>query len=125
VTCCGVIGGTGARSSCSAIGTQREAGAAARAAGFVGHTIASAAYLRDVARPLLAEGAARANRDLARLRMTTQIVASASSDRRAARRDAAAQVGFYATPKGLRRALPGRPVHRRARRAARPWPAAT
>jgi alkanesulfonate monooxygenase SsuD/methylene tetrahydromethanopterin reductase-like flavin-dependent oxidoreductase (luciferase family) len=68
--------------------------------GFVGHTIASAGYLRDVARPLLARGAARADRDAARLLMTTQIVASASAEPRAARRDAAAQVGFYATPKG-------------------------
>ena len=68
--------------------------------GFVGHTIASAAYLRDVARPVLANGAARANRDVSRLLVTTQIVASASTDPRAARRDAAAQVGFYATPKG-------------------------
>jgi alkanesulfonate monooxygenase SsuD/methylene tetrahydromethanopterin reductase-like flavin-dependent oxidoreductase (luciferase family) len=32
--------------------------------------------------------------------MTTQIVASAGPDPRAARRDAAAQVGFYSTPKG-------------------------
>jgi alkanesulfonate monooxygenase SsuD/methylene tetrahydromethanopterin reductase-like flavin-dependent oxidoreductase (luciferase family) len=68
--------------------------------GFVGHTIASADYLRDIARPLLAKGAARAKRDVARLRITTQIVASVNTDTRAARRDAAAQVGFYATPKG-------------------------
>jgi hypothetical protein len=68
--------------------------------GFVGHTIASVGYLRDTARPLLARGAARADRDVAGLRMTTQIVAAASSDPRAARRDAAAQVGFYSTPKG-------------------------
>ena len=68
--------------------------------GFVGHTIAPAAYLRDVARPVLAKGAARTNRDVARFRMTTQIVASAGPDPRAARRDAAAQVGFYSTPKG-------------------------
>lgn len=68
--------------------------------GFVGHTIASAGYLRDVARPVLAQGAAKANRDLAQLRMTTQIVASAGTDARTARRDAAAQVGFYSTPKG-------------------------
>jgi alkanesulfonate monooxygenase SsuD/methylene tetrahydromethanopterin reductase-like flavin-dependent oxidoreductase (luciferase family) len=68
--------------------------------GFVGHTIASASYLRDIARPLLAEGAAKTDRDATQLRMTTQIVASASADRRAARRDAAAQVGFYSTPKG-------------------------
>ncbi len=68
--------------------------------GFVGHTIASADYLRDTARPLLAKGAARAGRDVAQLRMTTQIVAAANTDRHAARRDAAAQVGFYSTPKG-------------------------
>ena len=75
--------------------------------GFVGHTIASAAYLRDVARPLLAKGAAKAGRDAAQLRVTTQIVASAGTDPRAARRDAAAQVGFYATPKGYDALFPG------------------
>ncbi|HEX7323135.1 MAG TPA: LLM class flavin-dependent oxidoreductase [Mycobacterium sp.] len=68
--------------------------------GFVGHTVASADYLRDIAPPLLAKGAARSGRDVAQLRMTTQIVASAGSDRSAARRDAAAQAGFYSTPKG-------------------------
>ncbi len=68
--------------------------------GFVGHTIASAGYLRGIARPLLAKGAARASRDAAQLRMTTQIVAAADADPHAARRDAAAQVGFYSTPKG-------------------------
>lgn len=75
--------------------------------GFVGHTIASADYLRDVARPLLAEGAAKAGRDPSQLRVTTQIVAAADTDRRAARRDAAAQVGFYATPKGYDALFPG------------------
>jgi alkanesulfonate monooxygenase SsuD/methylene tetrahydromethanopterin reductase-like flavin-dependent oxidoreductase (luciferase family) len=75
--------------------------------GFVGHTIATAAYLRDIARLGLAKGAARANRDVAQLRMTTQIVASASTDPRAARRDAAAQVGFYSTPKGYDALFPG------------------
>jgi alkanesulfonate monooxygenase SsuD/methylene tetrahydromethanopterin reductase-like flavin-dependent oxidoreductase (luciferase family) len=82
------------------VGEHMVAVAGQCADGFVGHTIASARYLRDVARPGLARGAARANRDVAQLRMTTQIVASAGADPRAARRDAAAQVGFYATPKG-------------------------
>jgi alkanesulfonate monooxygenase SsuD/methylene tetrahydromethanopterin reductase-like flavin-dependent oxidoreductase (luciferase family) len=68
--------------------------------GFVGHTIASAGYLRDTAVPLLARGAARVQRDVAGLLMTTQIVASASADPGAGRRDAAGQVGFYSTPKG-------------------------
>jgi alkanesulfonate monooxygenase SsuD/methylene tetrahydromethanopterin reductase-like flavin-dependent oxidoreductase (luciferase family) len=77
--------------------------------GFVGHTIASAAYLRDTACPLLAKGAAKANRDVAQLRMTTQIVASADAGAgpRAARLDAAAQVGFYSTPKGYDLLFPG------------------
>lgn len=75
--------------------------------GFVGHTIASAAYLRDAARPLLVKGAARANRDAAQLLMTTQIVAAAGTDPLAPRRDAAAQVGFYATPKGYDALFPG------------------
>ena len=75
--------------------------------GFVGHTIASAAYLREAARPLLAKGAAKAARDPARLLMTTQIVAAAAPDPAAARRDAAAQVGFYATPKGYDALFPG------------------
>lgn len=83
--------------------------------GLVGHTIASVDYLRDIARPLLAQGAAKANRDVARLRMTTQIVASTGSDPRAARRDAAAQVGFYATPKGYDALFPnGRYAKERA-----------
>ena len=80
---------------------ERMVGVAGECAdGFVGHTIASAAYLRDIARPILAGAAARAERDSAQFRVTTQIVASCGTDRRAARRDAAAQVGFYSTPKG-------------------------
>ncbi len=98
------------------VGEHMVGVAGACADGFVGHTIASAGYLRDTACPLLARGAARADRDVAGLRMTTQIVAAASSDPRAARRDAAAQVGFYSTPKGYDLTLPGRPVRRRARR---------
>jgi alkanesulfonate monooxygenase SsuD/methylene tetrahydromethanopterin reductase-like flavin-dependent oxidoreductase (luciferase family) len=82
------------------VGEHMVAVAGECADGFVGHTIASADYLRDVARPLLFQGAARAGRDASRLRVTTQIVAAASGDPRAARRDAAAQVGFYSTPKG-------------------------
>ncbi|MEW2478756.1 LLM class flavin-dependent oxidoreductase [Mycobacterium sp. NPDC049093] len=75
--------------------------------GFVGHTIASADNLRDVSVPLLASGAAKAGRPVSDVRVTTQIVASADFDRDAARRDAAAQVGFYATPKGYDALFPG------------------
>jgi len=89
------------------VGEHMVAAAGQSADGFVGHTIASARYLRDVALPLLAQGAARVGRDPARLLMTTQIVAAASPDPAAARKDAAAQVGFYATPKGYDALFPG------------------
>jgi alkanesulfonate monooxygenase SsuD/methylene tetrahydromethanopterin reductase-like flavin-dependent oxidoreductase (luciferase family) len=89
------------------VGEQMVSAVGQCADGFVGHTIASAAYLRDIARPLLAKGAARAGREAAGLRMTTQIVAAASTDPQTARRDAAAQVAFYATPKGYDALFPG------------------
>jgi alkanesulfonate monooxygenase SsuD/methylene tetrahydromethanopterin reductase-like flavin-dependent oxidoreductase (luciferase family) len=75
--------------------------------GFVGHTIASADNLRDGALPLLVKAATEAGRTAADLRITTQIVAGADRDSTAARRDAAAQVGFYATPKGYDALFPG------------------
>jgi len=75
--------------------------------GLVGHTIASADYLRDVARPLLTRAAEKADRDATQLLMTTQIVAAADDNPAAARRDAAAQVGFYSTPKGYDALFPG------------------
>lgn len=86
--------------------------------GFVGHTIASAENLRDASLPLLASGAAEAGRSVEDIRITTQIVAAADSDRDAARRDAAAQVGFYATPKGYDALFPGG-RHSAQRQAAR------
>ena len=89
------------------VGEHMVAVAGECADGFVGHTIAAADYLRDVARPRLAAGAARAGRDPAQVLVTTQIVAAAAPDPGAARRDAAAQVGFYATPKGYDALFPG------------------
>jgi len=86
--------------------------------GFVGHTIASAENLRDASLPLLASGAAKAGRPVSDVRITTQIVAAAGTDRTAARRDAAAQVGFYATPKGYDALFPGE-RHATERQAAR------
>src|SRR5690349_18291369 len=59
-----------------------------------------------------------AHRSATDLRITTQIVAAADSDRAAARRDAAAQVGFYATPKGYDALFPGG-HHDAERRASR------
>jgi alkanesulfonate monooxygenase SsuD/methylene tetrahydromethanopterin reductase-like flavin-dependent oxidoreductase (luciferase family) len=86
--------------------------------GFVGHTIASADNLRDHALPLLGKGAAKAGRTVSDLRITTQIVAAADTDPKQARRDAAAQVGFYATPKGYDALFPDG-QHRVERAASR------
>jgi alkanesulfonate monooxygenase SsuD/methylene tetrahydromethanopterin reductase-like flavin-dependent oxidoreductase (luciferase family) len=78
--------------------------------GFVGHPIASAAYLRDVARPRVFDAARAAGR-AAPPRVLTQVVASVDDDRGTARARAAAQVGFYATVKGYDPLFPGDPRH--------------
>jgi len=65
--------------------------------GFVGHTIATAPYLRRVARPALERGARRAGRALRPFTVTSQVIASISDDPAEARREAALQVAFYAT----------------------------
>ncbi|MGH3756998.1 LLM class flavin-dependent oxidoreductase [Actinophytocola sp.] len=78
--------------------------------GFVGHPIASAAYLKTVARPRVIEAARRAAR-AEPPRFLTQVIASVDEDRAVARRRAAAQVGFYATVKGYDPLFPGDPRH--------------
>jgi probable F420-dependent oxidoreductase len=65
--------------------------------GFVGHTIATVPYLRQVARPALEQGARRAGRALNQFTVTSQVIASISDDPAEARREAALQVAFYAT----------------------------
>jgi alkanesulfonate monooxygenase SsuD/methylene tetrahydromethanopterin reductase-like flavin-dependent oxidoreductase (luciferase family) len=65
--------------------------------GFVGHPIASADYLRDVAMPTLAN--ARLPNSPALVR-TSQVIAAVDRDRSLARRWAAQQVAFYSTVKG-------------------------
>jgi alkanesulfonate monooxygenase SsuD/methylene tetrahydromethanopterin reductase-like flavin-dependent oxidoreductase (luciferase family) len=82
------------------VGPAMVAAAGSHADGFVGHPIASVAYLRDHARPRLAERVAARGGAPSDFLVTTQIIASAADDVDAARRAAAAQVGFYATVKG-------------------------
>ena len=92
--------------------------------GFVGHTIASASYLRDIARPLLAEGAAKAGRDPAQLLMTTQIVASAVPTGR--RPPGCRGPGrFLLDAEGLRPLFPDGQFTAERAAARAPWPAAT
>lgn len=97
------------------VGPAMVAAAGRAADGFVGHPIASVAYLRDHARPRLADSGARDG-----FLVTTQIIASAADDVATARAAAAAQVGFYATVKGYDPLFPdgGFAAERQAARAA-------
>ncbi len=66
--------------------------------GLVGHPIATAEYLRDVARPALEAGAQRTSRATAP-RIASYVITAIHSDRDRARREAAYQIAFYATVK--------------------------
>jgi probable F420-dependent oxidoreductase len=65
--------------------------------GFVGHTIATVPYLRQIAWPALERGAVRAGRALRPFTVTSQVIATISGDPAEARREAALQLAFYAT----------------------------
>lgn len=77
-------------------GMVRTAGAMAD--GLVGHPLASADYLREIARPALAEGAARARRS-DRAQVASYVITAIDSDGNRARREAAYQIAFYSTVK--------------------------
>jgi probable F420-dependent oxidoreductase len=67
--------------------------------GFVGHPLATVAYLQQVALPAIAAGAAKAGRDFRAVQRTTQVITAIDNDRSEARRRAALQVAFYSTVK--------------------------
>lgn len=67
--------------------------------GFLGHTLFSPRYLREVALPAIARGADRAGRDPAEVTVATFVLACAGSDAERARRDAAAMIAFYGSVK--------------------------
>jgi alkanesulfonate monooxygenase SsuD/methylene tetrahydromethanopterin reductase-like flavin-dependent oxidoreductase (luciferase family) len=75
--------------------------------GFVGHPIASNAYLQEQARPLIAASLTRTGRESGSFFVTSQIVAVADPDVPKARAVAARQVGFYATVRGYDNLFPG------------------
>jgi len=66
--------------------------------GLVGHPIATAEYLRDVARPAL-EAGARSTPGRTRPRIASYVITAVHPDRDRARREAAYQIAFYATVK--------------------------
>ncbi|HEY1920595.1 MAG TPA: LLM class flavin-dependent oxidoreductase [Streptosporangiaceae bacterium] len=67
--------------------------------GLICHPTITDRYLERVARPAIARGAAKAGRDPAAVKLKGVIICSIADDAAVARREAAAQVAFYAAPK--------------------------
>jgi alkanesulfonate monooxygenase SsuD/methylene tetrahydromethanopterin reductase-like flavin-dependent oxidoreductase (luciferase family) len=77
---------------------ERMAEAAGRVAdGISGHPMTSPRWVGEVLRPAIERGARGAGRDLAEISVTTNLIAQVDPDREVARREAALQLGFYAT----------------------------
>ena len=80
--------------------------AAGRAAdGVLGHPMTSPRWVRDVLRPAVERGARAAGRDPAAVNISTGVILQISEDPEEARREAALQVGFYATTRTYRPVL--------------------
>jgi alkanesulfonate monooxygenase SsuD/methylene tetrahydromethanopterin reductase-like flavin-dependent oxidoreductase (luciferase family) len=67
--------------------------------GFIGHTLFTPAYFTEVVRPIIAAGADRTGRDPAQVEIAAMVICSVSEDEETARREAAAQLAFYAAPR--------------------------
>jgi probable F420-dependent oxidoreductase len=73
--------------------------------GVLGHPMTSPRWVAEVVRPAIARGAASGQRDPASVNLTTGVILQISADRDEARREAALQVGFYATTPSYRPVL--------------------
>jgi probable F420-dependent oxidoreductase len=73
--------------------------------GVLGHPMTSPKYLSEVLRPAVERGVARAGRGAGEVNISTGVILQVSSDREEARREAALQVGFYATTRTYRPVL--------------------
>jgi alkanesulfonate monooxygenase SsuD/methylene tetrahydromethanopterin reductase-like flavin-dependent oxidoreductase (luciferase family) len=73
--------------------------------GVLGHPMTSPEWIRAVVRPAVTRGAARAGRTPEEVNITTGVILQISEDRDEARREAALQVGFYATTRTYRPVL--------------------
>jgi alkanesulfonate monooxygenase SsuD/methylene tetrahydromethanopterin reductase-like flavin-dependent oxidoreductase (luciferase family) len=67
--------------------------------GYIGHTLFTPAYFDEVVRPVIAAGADKTGRDPARVEIAAMVICSVSDDEEVSRREAAAQLGFYAAPR--------------------------
>lgn len=77
---------------------ERMAEAAGRVAdGVLGHPMTSPKYVTEVLRPAVERGARAAGRDPSEISVTGSVILQLNDDREQARREAALQVGFYAT----------------------------
>ncbi len=67
--------------------------------GLLGHPLFSPRYYDDVVRPAIAAGAARTGREVGRVQIAGLVICSVADDEVQARREAAAQIAFYAAPR--------------------------
>jgi probable F420-dependent oxidoreductase len=73
--------------------------------GVLGHPMTSPEYVRQVLRPAVQRGANAAGRDSGEVNISTGVILQVSEDRDEARREAALQIGFYATTRTYRPVL--------------------
>ncbi|HEX2267609.1 MAG TPA: LLM class flavin-dependent oxidoreductase [Actinomycetota bacterium] len=73
--------------------------------GVLGHPMTSPDYVREVLRPAVEKGARAAGRDSRDVNVTTGVIVQAAKDPEVARREAALQIGFYATTRTYRPVL--------------------
>jgi probable F420-dependent oxidoreductase len=73
--------------------------------GVLGHPMTSPGYIQSVLRPAVSRGATAAGRSPAEVNISTSVILQISEDRDVARREAALQVGFYATTRTYRPVL--------------------
>ena len=89
----------------AAVNVRMAEVAGACADGVLGHPMTSPQYVRDVLRPAVARGATAAGRRPEDVSVSTGVILQMSDDRDLARREAALQIGFYATTRTYRPVL--------------------
>jgi probable F420-dependent oxidoreductase len=73
--------------------------------GVLGHPMTSPEYVREILRPAVERGAAAQGRSPSEVSVSTGVILQVADDRDLARREAALQVGFYATTRTYRPVL--------------------
>jgi probable F420-dependent oxidoreductase len=73
--------------------------------GLVGHPLFTPRYVEEVVRPAIAKGARHANRSPDDVTVASMVICAVDDDEELARRDAAAQIAFYASVKTYERPL--------------------